>query len=219
MSKSKQAEAPRLYLLTPRLADVGDFAPKLEAAMDTGDIACVLLRLATNDEGDAKKLIKALASMVQQRDCALLIDKPDIVARAGADGAHLRGTGPTLETAIEDAVESLRPDRIVGVGGVKTRHDAMVAGEQDIDYLMFGDPEPDGYTPPIEDTADWVDWWAQIFNVPCVGYAPRLADVGTLAAAGADFIAVGDCIWDDPRGPVAALDDATMAMNLAVRPA
>ena len=44
--------------------------------------------------------------------------------------------------------------------------------------------------------------------MPCVGFAASLDEVAPLAAAGADFIAVGDFIWSDPRGAAAALAEA-----------
>ena len=46
---------PRLYLITPPLSSAEDFAPKLEKALAAGDVACVLLRFATPDEGRAKR--------------------------------------------------------------------------------------------------------------------------------------------------------------------
>ena len=38
----------------------------------------------------------------------------------------------------------LKPERIVGVGGLATRHDAMLAAEQGADYVMFGEPDQVG---------------------------------------------------------------------------
>ena len=35
--------------------------------------------------------------------------------------------------------------------------------------------------------------------------AESLDEVGPLAAAGADFVAVGEFVWSDPRGVAAAL--------------
>ena len=35
---------------------------------------------------------------------------------------------------------------------------------------------------------------------------------GPLAVAGADFVAVGDDLWDDPRGAAAALAEAAMQL-------
>ena len=77
---------------------------------------------------------------------------------------------------------------------------AMTAGEADVDYLMFGEPRPDGYVPPLLTTLDQTRWWADIFNVPCVAYAATLDDVWPLVEAGAEFIALGDALWTDPRG-------------------
>lgn len=208
--------APRLYLVTPRLGDIGEFGSRLEAALDAADTACVLLNFAGADPGAAKKIAQALAPLVQKRGAALLISgDPRLAARAGADGAHLRITGEGLEQAVADAVESLKPDRIVGAGGLKTRHDAMTAGEADIDYVMFGEPAADLWTPPMAELIEKVSWWSQLFNVPCVAFAPRLEDVAALARAGADFVALGDAVWNDPRGPAAAMRDAAAALNYA----
>ena len=41
------------------------------------------------------------------------------------------------------------------------------------------------------------------------GIATSLAEVAPLAAAGADFVAIGDAIWGDPRGALAALAEAS----------
>ena len=38
------------------------------------------------------------------------------------------------------------------------------------------------------------------------------AEAYEFAAAGADFVLVGDFIWGDPRGPAAALAEATAAI-------
>jgi thiamine-phosphate pyrophosphorylase len=90
----------------------------------------------------------------------------------------------------------------------------MVAGERGADYVMFGELEADGSRPSFNAILDRVAWWAELFEVPCVAYAATLDEVGPLAAAGADFVAIGGGIWDDPRGPAAAVIDA--AAKLAV---
>ncbi len=53
----------------------------------------------------------------------------------------------------------------------------MEAGERDIDYVMFGEPRADGFVPPLAQTIERAEWWAAIFNVPCVAYAPDLDSV------------------------------------------
>src|SRR5690242_13111696 len=76
-SREKRAEprpAPRLYLITPVVADPADFAPRLTAALAGAEIAAVLLRLADGDERTLINAIKALAPTVQDAAAALLID-------------------------------------------------------------------------------------------------------------------------------------------------
>lgn len=53
-----------------------------------------------------------------------------------------------------------------------------------------------------------VAWSAEIFNVPCVGYAHNLGAIDALVRAGADFVALGGGVFADPRGAAAALRDA-----------
>jgi thiamine-phosphate pyrophosphorylase len=201
---------PRLYVISPEVADPAGFAGTLEAAVAGADVAAVLLRLAAPDERSLINIAKALAPIVQNAGAALLLaGHPDIVARVGADGAHLIGID-----AFGTAQAALRPERIAGCGGLATRHDAMLAAEAGADYVLFGEPDRAGHRPSFEAIAERVAWWAEIFELPCVGYAATLAEVNVLAAAGADFVAVGDCIFDDTRGPAAALADAAQRLAL-----
>lgn len=179
--------AVRLVLITPPLAEPAALQPMLGAALAAGDIAAVVMPLATADERTRINRVKAIAPLVQQHDAALLLaDAADIVARAGADGAHV-----SFIPALREAREALKKERIVGISGLTTRHDAMEAGEAGADYLMFGAPKPDGWRLPPEQVQERVNWWAELFETPCVGYAGSLEEVTPLVEAGADFIALG----------------------------
>src|SRR5215210_4145523 len=79
--------ASRLYVVTPRLDDAAAMAMALGAALDAADVAALLL------DGRA-----------------------ELVARAGADGAHLSGIDP-----FKEALPALKPARIAGVGGLVSR--------------------------------------------------------------------------------------------------
>jgi thiamine-phosphate pyrophosphorylase len=138
----------------------------------------------------------------------LLDGHVELVARAGADGAHLTG----IET-LEDALPTLKPDRIAGIGGLTTRHDSMAAGELGADYVLFGEPDAHGQRPSIEAIAERLQWWDELFEPPCVGFAASRDEVGEFALAGADFVLVGDFIWADPRGAEAALMEAQQAIQ------
>jgi thiamine-phosphate pyrophosphorylase len=198
-----QSPVPQLYLVTPVIEDPAALARQLEDALGAVEIAAVLLRLNSADERTLINRVKELVPVVQQSGAALVLDGyPEIVARAGADGAHLAGF-----EAFSAAFDSLKSERIVGCGGLHTKHDAMVAAERGADYLMFGEPERDGRSPPLDAVIERVEWWAEVFEVPCVGFAGSSDDLKPLAAAGADFIALGDWIWQDARGARAALSD------------
>jgi thiamine-phosphate pyrophosphorylase len=199
----------RFYLFTPPLDDPAPFTGEIEAALAAADVAAVLLRLAESDERTLIGHVKAAAKLVQRRDVALLIDgRAEIAARAGADGAHLTG----IETFVT-ALALLKPDRIAGAGGLRSRHDAMQAAETGADYVMFGEPDRRGRRSPFEETQERLEWWAELVEIPCIGYAASLDEVGTVARTGADFIALGDWIWTHPRG--AAASAAAAAEHLA----
>ena len=186
---------PRLYLITPAIVEAETFALTLEPALSAGDIAAVLLRLAPADERSQINRIKAIAPLVQRQDAALLVEgHTGLIARAGADGAHLSGID-----AITDALGALKPDWIVGAGGLTNRHDAMSAAEGGADYVMFGEPDEQGERPGFEAVLERVTWWAEVFEAPCVAYAGSLEEIVRLVDAGADFIALGDWLWNDPQ--------------------
>jgi len=200
---------PRLYLVTPAVGDPAAMRDMLGAAMKSGDVAAVLLRLAAADERTLMSRAKTLAPMVQDQGAALLLDGlPDIVAHVGADGAHLSDIA-----AFEAALGTLKPARIAGCGGLQTRHDAMLAADAGADYVMFGDPDRRQHRPSLDAVVERVDWWAELFEIPCVGFAGSMEDVAPLADAGAEFIALGDWIFDYPQG--AALAVAEAASRLA----
>jgi thiamine-phosphate pyrophosphorylase len=203
------APSCRLYLVTPPLglADLAAFAPRFAAALAAGDVASALVRVAPEAQSDARRIAERMVEAAAPYDAAILIEgEPRLAARVGADGAHVTGVGDQLS----DALASLRPERIVGVGGLRGRDDAMAAGEAGADYVMFGEPRRDGWAPPLAETAERVAWWAEIFETPCVAYAARLDDVAALAAAGADFVALGEALWSAPwaEQAIAAAEDA-----------
>jgi thiamine-phosphate pyrophosphorylase len=204
-----QHPTPRLYLVTAQLGDTVAFARALPTALAAGDVAAVLLRLAEADERTLINRVKEIAAIVQPREIALLLDgHPEIVARAGADGAHLAGI-----EALNAALATLRPERIAGAGGLASRHDAMLAGEAGADYAMFGEPDRAGRRPPLDAVLERIEWWAKLFQPPCIGYAAHLDEVAPLAQAGADFVALGEWVWTHAQGPAAAV--AAAASELA----
>jgi thiamine-phosphate pyrophosphorylase len=202
---------PRLYLATPPVDDPQALLGVLPDLLNAADIAAVLLRLKPSDPRTLISRIKALAPAIQDKGAALLLDgHVDLVARAGADGAHLSG----LE-AFEEALPTLKPDRIAGVGGLTTRHDSMTAGELGADYVLFGEPDQKGQRPSMAAICERLQWWDEVFELPSVGFAGALEEAGAFAAAGADFVLAGDFIWTASDGPVSALRTTMEAIRKA----
>ena len=56
-----------------------------------------------------------------------------------------------------------------------------------------------GVRPTFAAIEERVAWWAEVFEAPCVAFAASIDEVAPLVRAGADFIALGDWIWRDPR--------------------
>jgi len=205
----------RLYLVAPPAEDASALARDLDQALGAADaaVAAVLLRLPSAAESVVIRHAETIAPVVQQKGVALLLDgHAGLVARTGADGAHLTGIA-----AFSAAVSSLKPDRIAGAGGLATRHDAMLAAERGADYVMFGEPasagDDAGRRPPFAAIVDRIAWWAEVFEPPCVGHAESLEDVAALAAAGADFVALGSFVFADPRGAAAMIRAAAERLS------
>jgi thiamine-phosphate pyrophosphorylase len=202
---------PRLYLATPVIDDPASLIARLPALLSGADIAAVLLRLKPADERGLINHVKSLAAPIQNAGAALLLDgHVELVARCGADGAHLASLA-----ALKEALPNLKPDRIAGVGGLTTRHESMVAGEHGADYVLFGEVDAHGRRPSMEAVGERLSWWAELFEPPCVGYATSPEEAHEFVRAGADFILVGDAIWGDLRGPASVLADFGQSMQRA----
>lgn len=210
MSRNQDIPPAQLFLVTPQVSDGVVFADEIATVLDAGVAASVLLRLSVADDATAKQIVKTLAPIVQKRGAALLVEGwPTIVARAGADGIHCIDQ----KSGLREALESFKPERIVGVGGVRSKHDAMMLAESGADYVMIGEPGRDGRIPPLDSVIERTGWWAELFEVPCVAFAPDLASIPLLAEAGADFVAVGDAVFAHDKGAVEGMKLASRLLQ------
>lgn len=212
-------EHTRLVLITPMPAGPeswpGDMAVALQAALEAGRIDAVIIRLPEADERTQIKLAKPVIALVQEHGAAALLqDAPALVARSGADGVHLSEPAP-----LRDALGALKPhDRIVGAGGLRARHDAMEAAEEDCDYVLFGEMAADGTAPPFSAVLERAEWWAELFQTPCVARVASLDEVGPMAATGCEFVALDDAVFAHPGGPAEAVRVALAAVAAAPAP-
>ncbi len=193
------------YLVSPVIEEAAVFRPALQAAVAALKPASLLLRLSDRlDERARINLVKALAPLAQAEDVAVLVDQEAAIAvRGGADGVHA-----TSLAAVVQAREVVKGERIVGAGGLLSRHDAMDAGEAGADYVMFGEPRSDGKAMAPSALLERAAWWAELFETPCVAYAARPEAIAPLAFTRAEFVALGPWCFDDPAAAAAAVAEA-----------
>ena len=85
-----EPEQPQIYLITPPVFELSVYPEVLGRVLDSTEIACVRLALASRDEDDHIRAADALRDVAHQRDVALVIDQHILLAeRHGLDGVHL----------------------------------------------------------------------------------------------------------------------------------
>ncbi len=67
----------------------------------------------------------------------------------------------------------------------------------------------------MDAVAERLDWWAELFEPPCIAYAASRDEAHAFVLAGADFILLGDAVWADPRGASAVLAEIGQAIRQA----
>jgi thiamine-phosphate pyrophosphorylase len=166
-----------VFLIAPQGVDVAGALERIPAT------ALLLLR----GEGDYAAWVRKVAPLAQKKDVAVLIEgEPAEVKALGADGLHVTGG----VAATRAAVKALKPQFIVGAGGIQGKDDAMTLGEAGVDYVFFG---------PIsgsidERTRELARWWAETMEVPSVLSDPAAADPAA-DSEGCEFIGLGDAVW------------------------
>lgn len=153
-------------------------ATSLEPLLGIEAIAGFLLEVG--DEAAARQQVQTAHATGR---AAMLVDRVDLVRPLGADGVFLNRP---LEVAAARRV--LDQGELVGAAVGGTRHDAMVAGEDGADYVLFGTPDiaPSG---DLSALVDHVAWWSEVAVLPSVVAGRFTGDeVAALARAGADFI-------------------------------
>jgi thiamine-phosphate pyrophosphorylase len=173
----------QIFLIAPADADTAAFAAELKTLLDAHEVSALLLRRGNRAENAYKDFAKKIIPIGQAGGAAVLLEgAPGLVKMLSADGLHI--SGADIE-ATREAVETLRPNMIVGVGDVGSRDDAMALGELEVDYILFGPLS--GSTTPAE--RDMARWWAETMEIPSVLSDPQ-ASFETFDAAGCEFIGI-----------------------------
>ena len=184
------------------LAVTGRNARALEAdpeeILASGDIASIIFDAADLDEVEFQELISPIVAAAHKNDIAVIVvGQTRVGGRVGADGLQF-GQDPDV---VREAIEKYTPQLMVGAGNVKTRHNALVIGELQPDYLMFGKPGGDIRVEPHPKNVDLASWWSSMVEIPCILLGGNsLESVIEAARSGADFVALENAIFSSQAG-------------------
>lgn len=184
---------------------------QLTAALEGGDVAAVLLHAGELDERAFLEGCEAAVPLCQAAGAAVLVAGDSRAAgRSGADGLYLASDA----AALKDAVARFSPKWIVGFGGVRSRHQAMEAGESSPDFILFGNIDGDIRPEPHPKNLALGEWASQVMRVPVVvaaGSSPE--GVVPVAATGCDFVLLGKAVFEHGQGAGAAIAEINALLD------
>lgn len=198
-----ETDRPQITLITPPSFDLELFPDQLAAVMDSVDIACLRLSLASVDADFIARAADACRVVAHARDVAIVIENHvKLVEPHGLDGVHLTDGARQVRALRKD----LGADAIIGAYCAGSRHDGMAAAEAGADYVAFG---PAGETPLGRGEQlefDTIEWWSQVIEVPCITEGALTLELIRQYAPVTDFFAIGPEIWG-AEDAAAALKD------------
>jgi thiamine-phosphate pyrophosphorylase len=190
-------DLPQIYLVTPSVIDLDVYPDQLARVLDSVEIACLRLGLASSDEDHISRSADALRDIAHARDIMLVIERHALlVERLGLDGVHLMDGGRNLRQLRKDLGE----DAILGAYCNTSRHDGLTAGEAGADYVSFGPVAASALGDGVQVDPELLSWWSEMIEVPVVAEGGLTADSIRSLANKVDFFAIGAEIWtqDDP---------------------
>ncbi|MGX8011463.1 thiamine phosphate synthase [Mesorhizobium sp. ORM8.1] len=207
MNEANPPNRCRIVLIAPPLIP----AEQICAAFEGGDVASLILPENGMDDASFQAFAERIVPIAQAAGIAVIIAGDSRVAgRVQADGIHVEAGRKELA----ETIERLQGKMMVGVGGAKTRDDALGLGEERPDYMFFGRFGYDNKPEPHHRNLSLGEWWAEMISIPCIVMAgSELASVETVAATGAEFVALSSAVFADGRDPRAAVAAANALLD------
>jgi len=203
---SKGQPICRLFLATPTNFKTNDMVPLLKAALENGDVACLLI--GHEDSAELEKAADIFTPLAQAKDVAVLIEGSiETVQKSGADGIVVAG----FQDDYKKARQVLGDDKIVGVDCGVDRHSAMALGEAGADFVIFDDEDSGHHQDEIDTQTPTQlsktqvnepvgNWWARVFEVPCVIMAPQSnANAVASIKSGVEFLCPTSQMWENVK--------------------
>ncbi|TIP03431.1 MAG: thiamine phosphate synthase [Mesorhizobium sp.] len=197
----------RIVLIAPPLVP----AEHICAAFEGGDIASLILPDNGMDDASFQAFAERIVPIAQSAGIAVIIAGDSRIAgRIQADGIHVQAKPRELA----ETIERLAGKMMVGAGGAKTRDEALELGEERPDYMFFGRFGYDNKPEPHHRNLALGEWWAEMISIPCIVMGgSELASVETVAATGAEFVALSSAVFADGRDPAAAIAAANALLD------
>lgn len=196
-------DRPQITLITPPSFDLDVFPARLSSVLDSVDVACLRIALASKEEDNLLRAGDVLRDIAHARDVAVVIDSHLLlVERLGLDGVHLTDGARTVRKARKD----LGSDAIVGAFCGVTRHEGISAGEAGADYVAFGPIGESTLGQGAQVDFDLFEWWSEMIEIPVIAEGALTIELIERFGPVTDFFGIGPEIWgaDDP---VRALKD------------
>jgi thiamine-phosphate pyrophosphorylase len=197
----------RIVLIAPPLVPVEHIC----AAFEGGDIASLILPDNGMDDASFQAFAERIVPIAQAAGIAVIIAGDSRIAgRVQADGIHVE----TKPRELAETIERLAGKMMIGAGGAKTRDEALELGEERPDYMFFGRFGYDNKPEPHHRNLALGEWWAEMISIPCIVMGgSELASVETVAATGAEFVALSSAVFADGRDPAAAIAAANALLD------
>lgn len=175
----------------------------LHACLSQGDVASIICRGPFEALSDATGVLSALVEVAHEHDVPLIVENDTrVLGRSGADGLIVTNGVQSLK----DAIARFSPKKIVGYGNVKTRHDAMTAGELLPDFLFVGKLGGDIRAEPHPKSLAITEWCVEVMDLPVVMMGgTAIASAVAAAETGAEFVALGRAVFDAEESPSVAV--------------
>jgi thiamine-phosphate pyrophosphorylase len=211
MTEQNPPNRCRIVLISPAGETADSFAGKFSAAISGGDVASIILPANGMDEASYQAFAERIVPIAQAAGiAAIIVDDTRIAGRVKADGIHIEGG----KAALAEAIESFQARMAVGAGGVKTRDDALELGEERPDYVFFGRFGYDAKPEPHQRNLSLGSWWAEMVEIPGIVMAGSdIATVETVAATGADFVALSAAVFGEGIDPKEAMARANALLD------
>ena len=184
---------------------------QLEEALAKDDVACVILRDHDSKPGEFEAYCRKAVQIAQAAGSAALISADtQTMGRVDADGLYVE----TSHSEVRDYVARFSPHKLVGCGGMMDRHNALIYGEANPDFVMFGKLGRDIRPEPHPKNLALAEWWAEFVEVPGVVLGGNIVEsVVAAAQTGSDFVLLEQAIFAGPTSCVDAVSQANRLLD------